>query len=341
MNITNTVLFFGGGEDNNKNSEKKSESTAADSMAATISTVNKTKSDLSKSWKKDGVSNGQQLKCMWEYPTEDIVNSQTTKQQLAYFRQFQVRPFTLVVSLEVSGEGYLPPGFLRTLLDTLGGFVSLRGCSMKFSDFTVKNSFGAMSELQSRAGSFYIEEAKKHWIRVAEGLAQNFVTKVFSKSLSDRQKMSRIRPVPRSFSSAKQLLEFDAADTIRRMLMQQHELLRQDNYVFHTKLYENSEDDRVVVLSSAHLAILKPTDRRFCYDTKLITPLNAIGGRSVSRNVVRIAVKGKSVQIPLLSSEEALKFHELLDKYIREFTPDMERPASKVALPNLFKQRHL
>jgi len=63
--------------------------------------------------------------------------------------------------LELMGEGFLPPGFLRLLLDELlGEMASMRECSLGFKDFTKKNLFCPMSELKSRATNFYVNQLK-------------------------------------------------------------------------------------------------------------------------------------------------------------------------------------
>jgi len=136
----------------------------------------------------------------------------------------------------------------------------------------------------------------------------------------DRHKYSRVRPAPRLFNSAKQLLEFNAEDCVGRMFMLQHKSLYQDMHVLHMKMLEKPKDDRIVVLSSGHLAIMKPTSYKYTFDTLVIVPLSSIGDdRSVSENVVRLTVKGKHMSITLSSSKEVLQFLKNLDICLNDY----------------------
>jgi len=222
------------------------------------------------------------------------------------------------------GQGFLPPGFLRSLLDKLlFEMVSMRECKLKFNKMTMEKRFCSTADLQYRVSMFYMNQAIAQWARLVGHVTANLVTRAILGDSSavytmDRQKFTRIRPAPRQFNSAGQLLEFNEQDCLGRMFMLQHESLRKDKYVLHMRIFEKPKDDRIVVLSSGHLAIMKPTNKQYTFDTTFITSFDAISGKSISGNHIWLTIKGVTVTITLGTAEDALQFFKNLETCINE-----------------------
>ena len=97
---------------------------------------------------------------MWEYSGEGIVNSETTRQQMAYFRLFHLNPLKVVVTLSSSAGAdsvlNLPPSPVTVLLETLLGTVAnLDAAPLCFNSLYMENPFVPVTELQSRIVQHY------------------------------------------------------------------------------------------------------------------------------------------------------------------------------------------
>jgi len=131
---------------------------AADPEELEVSTTTTTTTTTTE----DGKPKRHHITSMWEYPGEDIVNSQTTKQQIVYFRLFHLNPLKIVVSLSsTAGDSMLnlPPSpmtvILETLLDTVA---NLEEAPLCFNSLYMENPFVPMAELQSRIIQHYIRQ---------------------------------------------------------------------------------------------------------------------------------------------------------------------------------------
>lgn len=100
---------------------------------------------------------------MWEYSGEGIVNSETTRQQMAYFRLFHLNPLKVVVTLSSSAGAdsvlNLPPSPVTVLLETLLGTVAnLDAAPLCFNSLYMENPFVPVTELQSRIVQHYVRQ---------------------------------------------------------------------------------------------------------------------------------------------------------------------------------------
>ena len=103
------------------------------------------------------------INSIWEYPGEEIVNSETARQQMAYFRLFHLNPLKVVVTLSSSAGSdsvlSLPPSPVTVLLETLLGTVAnLDAAPLCFNSLYMENPFVPTSELQARIVQHYIRQ---------------------------------------------------------------------------------------------------------------------------------------------------------------------------------------
>jgi len=99
---------------------------------------------------------------MWEYPGENIINNQATKQQIVYFRLFHLNSIRIILSLNSSAGVSLlslPPSPFTLLLDTLlGTAANMDNAPLCFNALLMENPFVPMDELKSRIIQHYIRQ---------------------------------------------------------------------------------------------------------------------------------------------------------------------------------------
>ena len=91
------------------------------------------------------------------------MNSETTRQQMAYFRLFHLNPLKVVVTLSSSAGAdsvlNLPPSPVTVLLETLLGTVAnLDAAPLCFNSLYMENPFVPVTELQSRIVQHYVRQ---------------------------------------------------------------------------------------------------------------------------------------------------------------------------------------
>lgn len=102
------------------------------------------------------------IRSRWEYPGEDIVNSEKTKQQMVYFRLLLLNPLKVVLTLSSSEADALlklPPSPVTVLLETvLGTVANLDAAPLCFNALLLTNMFVPVAELQSRVVQHYVRQ---------------------------------------------------------------------------------------------------------------------------------------------------------------------------------------
>jgi len=260
------------------------------------------------------------------------VNSKNENQQMVYFRKFSIKPISLVLSTaNLSSEGILviPPS-IRWLADFfINAFGTVSNASLFFGDLTKADAYQSMQEFQNAVISFYIQGATsqiaKLLLEVTRTRLQNHIVKPLaslveattSMTLLDVHKLYRVRPATRIFTEDNQLLEFNSQECEGKMFMLQNDAMRHDKHVMHKRAIGMLKDERVVVLSSAHLAVMKPTNKMYVYETKFIAALKDLTRREVDGNHINVTVKSKTTQITFFSSSDALQFINKLELCIK------------------------